>query len=115
MIRLFAPGHKSPSVEAFADFVGGQVKFTLLAGRTSVSLQRSEQKRGITMKKLLIIAALALPMAPALADAPKPDALVADGIPPVPDELPAETRPYMEFRTASFTGWHPADKSMLVA
>ena len=50
------------------------------------------------MKKLLLLAALALPMSPALADAPKPDALVADGLPPVPDELPAETRPYMEFR-----------------
>ena len=67
------------------------------------------------MKKLLLIAALTLPTMPALADAPKPDALVADGVPPVPDVLPAETRPYMEFRTASFTGWHPTDKSMLVA
>jgi dipeptidyl aminopeptidase/acylaminoacyl peptidase len=63
----------------------------------------------------LLIAALALPMAPALADAPKPDALVADGVPPVPVELTAETRPYMEFRTAGFSGWHPADKSMLIA
>lgn len=67
------------------------------------------------MKTLLLIAALALPMAPAFADAPKPDALVADGVPPVPDELPAETRPYMEFRTAGFSGWHPIDKSMLIA
>jgi dipeptidyl aminopeptidase/acylaminoacyl peptidase len=66
------------------------------------------------MKKLLLIAALALPASPAFADAPKPDALVADGIPPVPDELPVETRPYMEFRTAGFSGWHPTDKSMLV-
>lgn len=66
------------------------------------------------MKTLLLIAALALPMAPAFADAPKPDALVADGVPPVPDELPAETRPYMEFRTAGFSGWHPIDKSMLI-
>ncbi len=67
------------------------------------------------MKKLLLIAALALPMTPIFADAPKPDALVADGLPPIPDELPAQTRPYMEFRTASFAGWHPTDKSMLVA
>lgn len=67
------------------------------------------------MKKLLLIAALSLPMAPAFADAPKPDALVADGVPAVPDALPSETRPYMEFRTASFTGWHPTDKSMLIA
>lgn len=67
------------------------------------------------MKKLMMIAALALPVVPAFADAPKPDALVADGLPPIPDELPVQTRPYMEFRTASFAGWHPTDRSMLVA
>lgn len=67
------------------------------------------------MKKLLIVATLVLPAAPVFADAPKPEALVADGIPPVPDDLPVETRPYMEFRTAGFVGWHPTDKSMLVA
>ena len=67
------------------------------------------------MKKLLLVAALALPMTPLFADAPKPGALVADGLPPIPDELPVQTRPYMEFRSASFAGWHPTDKSMLVA
>ncbi len=67
------------------------------------------------MKKLLLIAALSLPMTPLFADAPKPDALVADGMPAIPDELPVQTRPYMEFRTAGFVGWHPVDKSMLVA
>jgi len=45
----------------------------------------------------------------------KPAALVADGIPPVPAELAARTRPYMEFRTAGFAGWHPRDRSMLIA
>jgi dipeptidyl aminopeptidase/acylaminoacyl peptidase len=45
----------------------------------------------------------------------KPAALVADGIPPVPAALAAKTRPYMEFRTAGFSGWHPTDKSMLIA
>ena len=67
------------------------------------------------MRNLLLMAALALPVIPAFADAPKPDALVADGVPPVPVELTAETRPYMEFRTAGFSGWHPTDRSMLVA
>lgn len=67
------------------------------------------------MKKLLLIAALALPMTPLFADAPKPEALLADGLPSIPDELSVQTRPYMEFRTASFAGWHPTDKSMLVA
>ena len=46
---------------------------------------------------------------------PKPAALTPDGIPPVPVALAAKTRPYMEFRTASFSGWNPVDRSMLVA
>jgi len=45
----------------------------------------------------------------------KPAALVADGIPPVPAELAERTRPYMEFRTAAFSGWHPRDRSMLIS
>jgi dipeptidyl aminopeptidase/acylaminoacyl peptidase len=45
---------------------------------------------------------------------PKPSALVADGIPPVPAELAARTRPYMEYRTAGFAGWNSRDRSMLV-
>ena len=64
---------------------------------------------------------LVLPMAAAVAQAPetpsavpRPAALVADGIPPVPAELAAATRPYMEFRTAAFTGWNTRDRSMLI-
>jgi len=45
----------------------------------------------------------------------KPAALTADGMPAVPAELAERTRPYMEFRTAAFLGWHPRDRSMLVA
>jgi dipeptidyl aminopeptidase/acylaminoacyl peptidase len=62
----------------------------------------------------LTFALLTLPFAPATAQMPKPDALVADGIPPVPAELAAKTRPYMEARGASFSGWHPTDRSMLI-
>ncbi len=71
---------------------------------------------------LLIAPAAALAQdqtaAPAAADAgavPKPAAITADGIPPVPAELAAETRPYFEYRTASFSGWDPKDRSMLIA
>jgi dipeptidyl aminopeptidase/acylaminoacyl peptidase len=74
------------------------------------------------MRHLAILAALALPFAPALAaggDAPaaepKPAALVADSVPEVPTTLAAATRPYLEYRTAAFVGWNPADRSMLVA
>lgn len=65
--------------------------------------------------KTAMLGLLALSTTPALADVPKPAALVVDGIPAVPDELAAKTRPYMEFRSAVFSGWHPSDKSMLIA
>jgi dipeptidyl aminopeptidase/acylaminoacyl peptidase len=40
--------------------------------------------------------------------------LIADGIPAVPLELAQRTRPYMEYRTASFSGWNARDRSMLI-
>ena len=74
------------------------------------------------MRYLATLATLVLPLAPALAEEtaksavePKPAALVADGVPEVPADLTAATRPYMENRGARFVGWHPTDKSMLVA
>ena len=69
------------------------------------------------MNHVCLIAAVALCAiaAPALAEVPKPAALVANGIPPVPDELAAASRPYMEYRTAGFRGWNAADRSMLVS
>ena len=45
----------------------------------------------------------------------KPAAIVADGIPQVPNEIVQATRPYMEFRTASFRGWNAKDRSILIA
>jgi dipeptidyl aminopeptidase/acylaminoacyl peptidase len=68
------------------------------------------------MRYFALLAALGAPALPVFAQTvEKPAALVADGIPAVPVELAAKTRPYMEFRTAGFVGWHPADKSMLIA
>jgi dipeptidyl aminopeptidase/acylaminoacyl peptidase len=73
------------------------------------------------MRLKLLAAILLLPLTAALAQesaAPpaveKPAALVADGIPPVGAALAARTRPYMEFRTAGFSGWNPGDRSMLI-
>jgi len=72
------------------------------------------------MRLKLLAAIIALPLSAALAqsaDAPaveKPAALVADGIPPVPAALAGRTRPYMEFRTAGFSGWNARDRSMLI-
>ncbi len=74
------------------------------------------------MRYLAFLAALTLPLASAAAAEgdkpavePKPAALIADGVPEVPTELAATTRPYMENRGAGFVGWNPADKSMLIS
>ena len=74
------------------------------------------------MRYIAVLAALALPLAPALAQEsakpavePKPAALIADGVPEVPVELTAATRPYMENRSAAFVGWNEVDRSMLIA
>ncbi|WP_428630838.1 prolyl oligopeptidase family serine peptidase [Sphingopyxis sp.] len=74
------------------------------------------------MRYLVLLAALTLPLAPVWAAdgdklnvEPKPAALIADGMPDVPADLTAATRPYMENRGASFVGWNPVDKSMLIA
>jgi dipeptidyl aminopeptidase/acylaminoacyl peptidase len=75
------------------------------------------------MRHLSLIAALTLPFAPVLAQEaarpaapaiPKPAALIADGMPELPAELAAASRPYMENRGAGFSGWHPTDKSILI-
>jgi dipeptidyl aminopeptidase/acylaminoacyl peptidase len=47
--------------------------------------------------------------------AEKPAALVADGVPDIPREFVSRTRPYLEYRTATFLGWQPTDRSMLIA
>jgi dipeptidyl aminopeptidase/acylaminoacyl peptidase len=70
------------------------------------------------LKSLVVAGAALLSSSAALAQdtpaVPKPAALVADGIPPIPAALAATTRPYMEFRTAGFAGWNAGDKSMLI-
>ncbi|MEH6792236.1 S9 family peptidase [Parasphingorhabdus sp.] len=45
----------------------------------------------------------------------KPGALVADQIPAVPLAMVERTRPYMEYRTASFVDWDPKSRAMLVS
>lgn len=50
----------------------------------------------------------------AWAEAPKPAAVVADGLPAVPDALVAATQPYLQSRRAAFLGWNAADRSMLI-
>ncbi|MBL8265991.1 hypothetical protein, partial [Steroidobacter sp.] len=45
---------------------------------------------------------------------PAPEALVVDGVPAVPAELRSATAPYMESRTATFVGWNPQSKGILI-
>ncbi|MEA3004188.1 MAG: hypothetical protein QOH81_2976 [Sphingomonadales bacterium] len=66
------------------------------------------------MRFLLCLAAAAGLAAPALSQVEKPAALVADGIPPVPDRLAEATRPYMEFRTAALQGWNPRTRGIAI-
>lgn len=42
------------------------------------------------------------------------DNLVADGIPPVPASIADTARLYTEMRSATFLGWHPARRELLV-
>jgi dipeptidyl aminopeptidase/acylaminoacyl peptidase len=62
----------------------------------------------------LLAAAAIIPSAAALADAPKPAAITVDNIPPVPDEIADSTRPYLEYRSATFYGWDPKTRSILI-
>ncbi len=61
-----------------------------------------------------ILGAVLLASATQAQNAPKPEALNADGIPPVPMAVVEKTRPYLEFRSGSFQGWNPARKSALI-
>ena len=63
---------------------------------------------------MLLLAAAAFAV-PALAAVEKPAALVADGIPPVPDGLAEKTRPYMEFRTAGLQSWNPRTRAIAIS
>jgi dipeptidyl aminopeptidase/acylaminoacyl peptidase len=67
------------------------------------------------MKTLLLAATALLPLASAQAEAPKPAALVADGIPPVPDSIPASMRAYAEYRSASVQGWDAKSGALIVS
>ncbi len=53
--------------------------------------------------------------APAAATVPIPPALTADGMPAVPQSLAAESRPYMEARSAGFAGWNARTREMLIS
>ncbi len=49
-----------------------------------------------------------------LAAAELPDNLVAEGIPPITEELKADVGRYLEFRSAGFLDWHPERRELLM-
>ncbi|HET9354753.1 MAG TPA: S9 family peptidase [Sphingomicrobium sp.] len=67
------------------------------------------------MIRTSLFALLTATAAPLLAAVDKPAAITADGVPPVPDALAANSRPYMEARAAGFAGWNARDRSMLIS
>uniref|UniRef100_UPI0035CBFAB8 S9 family peptidase n=1 Tax=uncultured Sphingomonas sp. TaxID=158754 RepID=UPI0035CBFAB8 len=62
---------------------------------------------------LALVSSVTVPAA-ALADAPKPAAIVSDGVPAIPDTLVSATQPYLQARKAAFLGWNATDHSMLI-
>ncbi|WP_294192861.1 prolyl oligopeptidase family serine peptidase [uncultured Sphingomonas sp.] len=77
----------------------------------------------MNLRRALLLVACALPLSPALADtatpasappAPKPAAIVADGVPVIPATLVAATQPYLQARNAAFLGWDEKTRGMLV-
>lgn len=65
------------------------------------------------MRKLLLLATMGLTVALS-SKAQVPDNLVVEGVPSIPAELKKEVGRYLEFRAASFNGWHPQRREMLI-
>ena len=63
----------------------------------------------------IALAVLAIGVGGARAQTVKPEAITADGVPPIPRELAEALRPYDETRAAIALDWSPSDRSLLVA
>lgn len=83
------------------NFVSAAVR--LLAG----SVGRGWGLRGGLPLALLLSASAGAQVVP-------PESLVLDGIPPVASELRARVGPYLETRAATFSGWHPTRREVLI-
>lgn len=68
-------------------------------------------KKSVTSLFVLALMATATAAQAAVA---VPASVKADGVPAIPSSTVADTRPYLEYRSASFLGWNPATRSMLV-
>ncbi len=66
------------------------------------------------LRHLALLSALLLSAMPLVAADGWPDNLTVENIPALPAELRADAGRYLEFRTASFVGWLPGERAMLV-
>ncbi len=66
--------------------------------------------------KLLRLTAfsLALMSSAAVAEVSKPSAMITDGVPALPSELRTDAKPYLEYRSASFFGWHGKARVIII-
>lgn len=80
------------------------------------AMQRAPSSIFFLIAALLCLASsLALPVSSSRASSVElPPALTADGIPPIPVSLEARIQPYLDYRSARFLGWNPANRSMLI-
>jgi dipeptidyl aminopeptidase/acylaminoacyl peptidase len=72
---------------------------------------RSEES--MSNKALCFIAVLLLTLS-SFAYGQLPENLVAKNVPPIPQDLADEIRPYLEFRTAGLSDWHPTRREMVI-
>jgi dipeptidyl aminopeptidase/acylaminoacyl peptidase len=45
----------------------------------------------------------------------KPDAIMTENVPPIPEELAKDVQPYVSYRGVLSAKWHPVDRSLLVS
>ncbi len=70
--------------------------------------------RAAVVVALVLYAASPRPVAQDATVAP-PEAIVVEGMPPVPARIAAAMAPYSQYRRATFRSWHPVRREMLVA
>jgi dipeptidyl aminopeptidase/acylaminoacyl peptidase len=64
--------------------------------------------------RIPVLAFLLLASAATAQNVPVPAAITAEGVPAIPKALAAAVQPYLDYRAASFQGWDPNSRAMLV-
>ncbi len=88
-----------------------------MSGREEPTLTRSRLCAALLLAAVPVTAGAQTPPAAApvaAAIVPKPAALTAEQVPPIPLVLAAQVRPYLESRGAAFSGWDPKARAVLI-